>query len=150
NIKTVYTLLVLIRGLYKLRTCKYDLSPSAIAQRDYRVCLEYHIKNCEGPYEDLETPEHYQEKINEIRNILKRNFKEKLKDFQQQIHNLAADLRFEEAQEIKEKLESLQNYQAKSTVVNTKISNVDVFSIIADESMAYINFLQIINGAIIR
>src|SRR5690606_17502414 len=95
-------------------------------------------------------PEHYQEKINAVRNILKGNFKENLKDFQQQMHNLAADLRFEEAQEIKEKLESLQNYQAKSTVVNTKISNVDVFSIIADESMAYINFLQIINGAIIR
>src|SRR5690606_39414220 len=93
---------------------------------------------------------HYQEKINAVRNILKGNFKENLKDFRQQMQDLAADLRIEEAQEIKEKLESLENYQAKSTVVSTKISNVDVFSIISDEAMAYVNFLQIINEAIIR
>ncbi len=150
NIKTVYTLLDLIKGLYKLRTCKYDLSHSAITTKDYRVCLEYHIKNCEGPCEGLETPEHYQAKIEAVRNILKGNFKENLKDFREQMQELAANLQFEEAQEIKEKLESLENYQAKSTVVNTKISNVDVFSIISDQAMAYVNFLQIINGAIIR
>ncbi len=150
NVKTVYTLLDLIRELYPLRSCNYDLSLQNIERGKFKVCLEYHIGNCEGPCEGLESEIGYRDKIRAIKNILKGNFKENLKDFRQLMTTLAADMKFEEAQEIKEKIEVLENYQAKSTIVNPKISNVDVFSIVSDESMAYINFLQIVHGAIVR
>ncbi len=150
NVKTIYTLLELIRELYPLRTCSHDLSQQNIQNHKYKVCLEYHIKNCKGACEGYESESAYQDKITAIRNILKGNFKENLKDFKNHMMQLAAEMRFEEAQEIKLKIEALENYQAKSTIVNPKISNVDVFSIVSDETTAYVNFLQIIHGAIIR
>src|SRR5690554_7002090 len=141
--KTVSTLLDLIRGLYKLRTCTYDLSEDKIDAGKYKVCLEYHLGNCKGPCEGLQTAMGYNEDVKAIREILKGNFKDSLTQFKQQMKDFAEKMEFEEAQVIKDKIEILENYQAKSTVVNPKISNVDVFSIISDESYAYVNFLQL-------
>ena len=150
NFKTVHTLLELIKELYPLRTCNYDLSAGNIKSGKYKVCLEYHIGNCKGPCEGYESLERYQSNVNAVREILKGNFKESLKDFKNLMQELAAEMKFEEAQKIKEKIEVLENYQARSTVFNPKISNIDVFTIISDESMAYVNFIQVSHGAIIR
>ena len=150
SVKTVYTLLDLIRGLYQLRTCNYDLSQEKIEAGKYKVCLEYHLGNCKGACEGHETVEEYEENIKAIREILKGNFKDSLQRFKKQMHSLAKDMHFEEAQKVKEKIDVLENYQAKSTIVNPKINNVDVFSIVSDESYAYVNFLQISLGSIVR
>ncbi|APX99103.1 excinuclease ABC subunit C [Lacinutrix venerupis] len=150
SMKTVKTLLDLIKGLYKLRTCNYKLSQDNIASGKFKVCLEYHLGNCKGPCEALETEASYQENITAIREILKGNFKDSLDQFKEQMLIFAENMHFEEAQKIKEKIEVLENYQAKSTIINPKISNVDVFSIVSDESYGYINFLQISYGSIIR
>jgi excinuclease ABC subunit C len=150
NFKTVNTILDLIKELYPLRTCNYDLSESKINTGKYKVCLEYHIGNCKGPCEGFETLENYQKQVDAIREILKGNFKESLRDFKAEMKQLASEMKFEEAQKIKEKIEVLENYQSRSTILNPKISNVDVFSIVSDETMAYVNFLQISHGAIIR
>lgn len=150
SMKTVHTLLDLIKGLYPLRTCNYDLSEEKIRAGKYKVCLEYHLGNCLGPCEGLFSEKEYHENIEAIRNIVKGNFKDSLHKFKSQMKALAADLKFEEAQRVKEKIDILENYQSKSTVVNPKINNVDVFSIISDESYGYVNFLQLSHGAIIR
>lgn len=150
SMKTVHVLMELIRGLYPLRSCNFDLSQKNIKAGKFKVCLEYHLGNCLGPCEDLFSEEGYMENIEAIRNIIKGNFKDSLHNFKSQMKQLAADLKFEEAQRIKEKIDILENYQSRSTVVNPKINNVDVFSIISDESYAYVNFLQISHGAIIR
>lgn len=150
SMKTVKTLLGLIKGLYQLRTCNFDLSKVKIESGKYKVCLEYHLGNCKGACEGHETEEEYQANVIAIREILKGNFKDSLQQFREQMKTYAANMQFEDAQKIKEKLEVLENYQAKSTVVNPKISNVDVFSIVSDETYAYVNFLQLSYGSIIR
>ena len=150
SMKTVHTLLDLIKGLYPLRTCNYDLAADKIRAGKYKVCLEYHLGNCLGPCEDKYSETEYQENIEAIRNIIKGNFKASLVTFKQQMKGHSERLEFEDAQRIKEKIDILENYQAKSTVVNPKITNVDVFTIVSDESYSYINFLQISFGAIIR
>ncbi len=150
SMKTVRTLLDLIKSVYPLRTCKYDLSREKIEAGKYKVCLEYHLGNCKGPCEDLQTEEEYNRQIADIREIVKGNFKSSLQYFKGQMKTLAADMRFEEAQQIKEKIDILENYQVKSTIVNPKISNVDVFSIISDNAFAYVNFLQLSHGSIVR
>ncbi|SFW41825.1 Excinuclease ABC subunit C [Sinomicrobium oceani] len=150
NIRTIRTLLELIKGLYPLRTCNYDLSKPKVNAGKYKVCLEYHLGNCKGPCEGLQTEEEYNTQIRAIREILKGNFKDSLHTFRERMKAYAEDMQFEEAQKIKEKLEVLENYQAKSTIVNPKISNVDVFSIVSDDSYGYVNFLQLSYGAIIR
>jgi excinuclease ABC subunit C len=150
NVKTVYTLLELIRGLYPIRTCNYDLSEEKIQKQSYKVCLEYHIGNCLAPCESKVKEEEYNQNIAAIRDIIKGNFRRSLDQFKTQMKQYASAMEFERAQEIKEKLESLENYQAKSTVVNSKITNVDVFTIISDESYGYVNFFQVAFGSIIR
>jgi excinuclease ABC subunit C len=150
SFKTVNTILELIKELYPLRTCNYDLSKSNIDSGKFKVCLEYHIGNCMGPCEGYEPLENYQKQVDAVREILKGNFKESMKDFKRVMTNLAAEMHFEEAQKIKEKIEVLENYQSRSTIVNPKITNIDVFSIVSDESAAYVNFLQISHGSIIR
>ncbi|TGD58508.1 excinuclease ABC subunit UvrC [Flavobacterium humi] len=150
SFKTVHTILDLIKELYPLRTCNYDLSKANIDSGKFKVCLEYHIGNCKGPCEGLESLEDYQKQVQAIREILKGNFKESLKDFKKQMTVLATEMKFEQAQQIKEKIEVLENYQSRSTILNPKISNIDVFSIISDESAAFVNFLQISHGSIIR
>ncbi len=150
SVKTVHTLIDLIKGLYQLRTCNYDLAQEKIDAGKYKVCLEYHLGNCKGPCEGKETSEAYEENIKAVRQILKGNFKDSLTQFRSQMRDFANNMKFEEAQRIKEKIEILENYQARSTIVNPKISNVDVFSIVSDESYAYTNFLQLSYGSIIR
>ncbi len=150
NFKTVNTILDLIKELYPLRTCNYDLSEANIKSNKYKVCLEYHLGNCKGPCEGYETLENYQKQVDAIREILKGNFKNSMRDFKKLMQELATEMNFEAAQKIKEKIEILENYQSRSTILNPKISNVDVFSIVSDETMAYVNFLQISHGAIIR
>ncbi|WP_372756349.1 excinuclease ABC subunit UvrC [Mariniflexile sp.] len=150
SMKTVHTLLDLIKGLYSLRNCNYDLSEKNIESGKYKVCLEYHLGNCKGACEGYETEEEYHENIKDIKEILKGNFKDSLHQFKLQMKAYAEEMRFEEAQKIKEKIEVLENYQSKSTIVNPKISNVDVFSIMSDESYGYVNFLQLSYGSIIR
>jgi len=150
SVKTVYTLLDLIKGLYQLRSCNFDLSQEKIDAGKYKVCLEYHLGNCKGACEGHETVEEYDENIKAIREILKGNFKDSLNRFRNQMHNLSKKMFFEEAQKVKEKIEVLENYQAKSTIVSPNINNVDVFSIVSDESYAYVNFLQISLGSIVR
>lgn len=150
SFKTVNTILELIKELYPLRTCNYDLSKSNIDSGKFKVCLEYHIGNCKGPCEGFESLENYQKQVDAIREILKGNFKESMKDFKKLMTHLAQEMHFEEAQKIKDKIEILENYQSRSTIVNPKITNIDVFSIVSDESAAYVNFLQISHGSIIR
>lgn len=150
SIKTVRTLLELIKELYPLRNCSYDLSMQNIQNHKFKVCLEYHLKNCKGACEGLQSEADYSQNISEIVEILKGNFKDALKRFKEEMTSLASELRFEEAQQIKEKIDILENYQAKSTIVSSKINNVDVFSIVSDEEYGYVNFLQVAYGAIVR
>ena len=150
NFKIVNTILEMIKELYPLRTCNYDLSFGNIKSQKYKVCLEYHIGNCKGPCEGLESLENYQKQVEAIRQILKGNFKDSLKEFKIQMKAFAEDMEFEAAQKVKEKIDVLENYQSKSTILNPKLSNIDVFSIVSDEAMAYVNFLQISHGAIVR
>lgn len=150
SMKTVRTLLDLVKSLYPLRTCNYDLSKDKIEAGKYKVCLEYHLGNCLGPCEGLQSEASYHGQIEDIRQIIKGNFKDSLHSFKKQMKALAEQMEFEKAQRIKDKIDILENYQAKSTVVNPKINNVDVFSIISDETYAYINFLQLSHGSIVR
>lgn len=150
SVRTAKALLDLIKELYQLRSCNYDLSRKNVAELKYKVCLDFHIGNCKGPCEGLQTEESYTKDIAAIRNIIKGNFKESIKSFHQLMIRFADNMEFEEAQKIKEKIDLLANYQAKSTVVNPSITNVDVFSIISDESYSYVNFFKISNGAIIQ
>ncbi|MEN8799820.1 MAG: excinuclease ABC subunit UvrC [Flavobacteriaceae bacterium] len=150
RMRTVKTLLDLIRDVYPLRTCNYDLSAEKIESGKYKRCLEYHLGNCLGPCEDLQNVEEYDKQIDDIRQIIKGNFKSSIHYFKNQMKILAEDMRFEEAQRIKEKIEVLEMYQAKSTVVNPRINNVDVYTIVSDEAYAYVNFMQLSHGAIVR
>ena len=150
SVKTVRAILSLIKELYPLRSCAYNLSTENIENEKYKVCLEYHIKNCKGACEGLQTAISYDQDIKEIRNIIKGHFKSSLKQFEKLMFDFADKAEYEEAHKIKEKIELLSNYQARSTVVNPSITNVDVFSIVSDEQFAYVNFLKITNGAIIQ
>ncbi|WP_010521358.1 excinuclease ABC subunit UvrC [Aquimarina agarivorans] len=140
----------LIRELYPIRTCNYDLSKQNIDAGKYKLCLEYHLKNCKAPCEGYELESEYMQHITAIRSILKGNFKDALKSFTKKMTVHAEAMEFEQAQFYKNKIEALQNYQEKSTVVNPRITNVDVFSIESDESFAYVNFMQVHHGAIVR
>ena len=150
SLKTVRVLLDLIKELYSIRTCNYDLSKQKINEGKYKVCLEYHLKNCKGGCENLQPESKYQEEITAIRNIVKGNFKESLDKFNQMMLTFSKNMEFEEAQKIKEKVILLSKYQSKSTIINPSINNVDVFSIISDETHGYVNFFKISNGAIIQ
>ncbi|MBQ4913152.1 excinuclease ABC subunit UvrC [Maribacter sp. MMG018] len=150
SMKTVRTLLEIIKSVYPLRTCNYDLSKEKIENGKYKVCLEYHLGNCKGPCEGLQSTESYDRQISEIREIIKGDFKSSLHYFKNEMKALASEMRFEEAQRIKEKIEVLENYQVKSTIVNPKIDDVDVFSIVSDDTYAYVNFLKLSHGSIIR
>ena len=150
SVKTVRAILSLIKELYPLRSCAYNLSTENIENQKYKVCLEYHIKNCKGACEGLQSAASYDQDIKEIRNIIKGHFKSSLKRFEQLMFDFADKAEYEEAHKIKEKIELLSKYQARSTVVNPSITNVDVFSIVSDEIFAYVNFLKITNGAIIQ
>ena len=150
SVKTLRTLLDLIKSIYPLRTCTYDLSPEKIDSQKYKVCLEYHLGNCAAPCVGKMPTEEYESNIEVIRQIIKGDYKNALKFFQEKMMQHAAAMEFETAHRLKEKIEILENYQAKTTIVNPKINNVDVFTVFSDESYGYVNFLQIAHGAIIR
>ncbi len=143
-------ILELIKTLFPLRTCNYALTEDNIQAGKFKVCLEYHIKNCLGPCEGLEDEESYNEKIEQVKNILKGQFNNVVGHFKEQMKRHAENLEFEKAQQLKDKLTAFEDYQSKSTVVSHKIRDVDVFSIASDEKEAYVNYLKIVNGAIIH
>ena len=150
SVHTVNTLLELFRTEYKLRTCSYNLSEKNIKEGKYKVCLEYHLGNCEGPCEGLISQELYNQGIEEITDILKGNISGVIKHLETRMDKMAKALNFEAAHKIKEKYESLKRYQSKSTVVSPTITDVDVFTIEEDSKFAYINYLRVIQGAIIQ
>ena len=143
-------LLDTIKHIYKIRTCNLNLAPAKIAEGKYRVCLEYHIKNCEGPCEMLEMKESYDRKIEAIRGIIKGDFRIAKEYLVNQMMSFAENLEFENAQMVKERMDLLDNYQVKHTVVNPSINDVDVFGMTSDETAAYINYFKIQNGNIIQ
>ena len=148
HIPSMNALLELIKKLYPLRTCHHALTPENIRNGKFNVCLEYHIKNCKGPCIGMQSHENYLRDIDEIKQILKGDTQIVCDLLMDEMKALAMDMRFEEAQAIKEKYELIESYRSKSEVVNRIIHNVDVFSIEMDESSAYINYLHITNGCI--
>ena len=150
SVYTAKVMLQLIKDLYPIRTCKYPLTPESIREGRYKVCLEYHIKRCKGPCEGLQTLEEYQQNISEIKEILRGNISQVSKHLFDEMQSLAAELKFEEAQKLKEKYETIENYRSRSTVVPPMLHNIDVFSITENDSSAYINYLHIGNGAVVQ
>lgn len=148
SVQSVNALLNIFRSVYKIRTCRLHLTPENIAAGKFNVCLQYHIKKCKGPCEGLQSLDHYNRNISEITEILKGNISLIEKQIREEMLALAGGLRFEEAQELKEKLLLIRNFREKSQVVSTFGYNLDVFSMEEDEQSAYINYLHVVNGAI--
>lgn len=150
KVRPAKVLLEIIKNLYKIRTCNLNLAPEKIAEGKYKVCLEYHIKNCKGPCEGLESKESYDKKIDAVRGIIKGDFRLARNFLIDEMQAFAENLEFEKAQMVKEQIDLLENYQAKHTVVNPNIDDVDVFGMTSDETAAYVNFFKIRNGNIIQ
>jgi len=140
----------LIRKLFQLRTCTLNLSQENIDQKKFKPCLEYHIKNCAAPCIGLETEEAYNRKIEQIKNILKGNFAAVKTHLKEEMQRYAENMQFEQAQAMKEKLNLFEDYQGRSTVVSPNIRDVDVFGIADDEKEAFVNYLKVVNGAVIH
>ncbi|MDT8347049.1 MAG: excinuclease ABC subunit UvrC, partial [Flavobacteriaceae bacterium] len=150
SMRTIKTLLSVVRKIYPLRTCNYDLKQEKIAAGKFKRCLEFHLGNCLAPCESLQTKADYEEQIARVEDIIKGNFKPVFAQLEKEMQTHAKALAFEEAQRVKTKIETLKNYQSKSTVVNPRINDVDVFSIYADHTHAYVNYLQVTHGSITR
>ena len=150
SVKMMRTILDLIKQLYPLRNCNFSLTKENIDAKKFKVCLEYHIGNCLGGCVGKETEEDYNKKIDDIRLIVKGNIHGVIKNLYQKLDEYTADLAFEKCQLIKEKIESLENYQAKSAVVSPTINDVDVLGFTSDIKSAYVNFLKVVNGAIVQ
>ena len=150
NFKTVRLLMNLIHDLYPLRNCNYDLSEKAIANREYKVCLEYHIGNCLGPCVRAQSPSDYDVQIEDIRALLRGNFGEPIRRFKTKMENAAGMLEFEKAQKLKDKIDLLEQYQSKSTVASASISEIDICSLVSDEQTAFVNYLQVSYGSVVR
>ena len=148
HVPTMYGLLDLIKKLYKVRRCNLALTPESIRNGKFKVCLEYHIKNCKAPCIGQQSHDEYMKSIGEIKQILSGNTHELTRQMMEEMQRLASEMRFEEAQAIKEKYQLLENYQAKSEVVSSVLHNIDVFSIETDENDVFINYLHITNGCI--
>jgi len=148
NQKAMHAILEMFNQLYSFRTCNLNLSEKNIQDRKFKVCLEYHIGNCKGPCEGLQTENDYLKEVDQAKNILKGNMSLPKQYFEERMLEAASKLAFEEAQEFKEKLTYLVNFQSKSTVVNPNIKDVDVFSIVSDENAFYFNFMKVLNGFI--
>jgi excinuclease ABC subunit C len=152
-----YTSVVMVRELLDfarytipLRNCKLNLTQKNIEQKKFKVCLEYHLGNCKGPCEGLQTAEDYAEGLMQIKNLLRGNLTDVIRHFKQQMKEHAVKMEFEQAELVKKKIEFLESYEAKSVVVNTKFGSMDVFSIIKEKNIAFVNFLMVRNGAIIQ
>lgn len=150
SFKTINTIMGIIKQLYSLRNCNYNLSKKNIEEKKFKVCLEYHLGNCLGGCEGKENLEDYEKNILAIKQILKGNVNESKRNFKKEMLKYSNNQEYEKAQKIKEKIQLLENYQSKSTVVSSKLNNIDVFSIISDSESAFVNFLQVAHGKIIR
>ena len=150
NISMMYTIMDLIRSTIPTRNCNLNLSEANIKAHKFKVCLEYHIGNCKGPCEGLQSEEEYLNSIAQIREILKGNISKVLGLLKQSMQQASTEMRFEEAALLKQKLDRLENYQSKSTIVSNTITNIDIFSIAEDEKYAFVNFLKVVNGMIIQ
>lgn len=150
SVVMVRTLLELVRHLYPLRTCKLNLDAENVAKQKYKRCLEFHMGNCKAPCEGLQKEDEYLQYIEDVKSILKGNINSVIKYLKNRMGELASEYKFEEAEDIKNRINLLSGFQSKSTIVNPKIDNVDVFSFLNDEDSAYVNFLKVQNGAIIQ
>jgi excinuclease ABC subunit C len=150
NYKTVRTIMGIFSSLYSLRTCSFDLSSKNIENKKYKVCLEFHIGNCLGGCEGKQTEDNYQIYISNIRDFLKGKISSSINYFKNEMNIASENLNFEKAQRAKEKIDLLNNYQSKSTVVDSKLKSIDVFSIISDATHAYVNYLQVAYGRVVR
>jgi excinuclease ABC subunit C len=150
NGRLMHTLLDLIRQLYPLRNCSLNLTDKNIQAKKFRVCLEYHLGNCKGPCVGLQTHEDYQVSIQAARDIIKGNINSVAKQLKELMMDYAGRMEFEKAHIVKEKLLLIDKYQSKSTVVNSSINDVDVFSILPDDTFSYVNYMKVMNGAIIQ
>ena len=150
SVWTINAILDIIHQLYKIRTCSLPLTENKIAEGKFKLCLEYHIKNCKGPCEELQSKEDYNQDIDEIRQIIKGNANEISKMLFEKMKKLATEFRFEEANEVKLKYDLIENYKAKSIVANSVVNNTDVFGYEEDENSAYVNILRISKGSIIQ
>jgi len=150
SVSMMHTILDLVKEIYPLRTCNLDLSPANIAAGKYKVCLEYQIGNCKGPCQAFQPEEDYSQNIDDIKNILSGKTGLVIRNVKAALEASVANLDFEQAHRLKRQLESLEKYQSKSTIVNSSISDLDVFSIASDEKHAFVNFLKIMNGTVIQ
>lgn len=150
NVQLARTVIELIRSIYPIRTCSHLLSAENIERHKYKVCLQYHIKNCKGPCEGMQSEADYREEIDQIRQILSGNIQQLTDHLKEEMNALAEQLKFEEAQQLKEKYLLLEKYKAKSVIVSSTIHNVDVFSYAEDENDAYVNYLHVRNGSIVQ
>lgn len=150
SVGMMHTIMDTIRELFPLRNCNFNLSEENIRQGKFRVCLEYQIGNCQGPCEGLETPENYEKKLSDIKDILNGKISVVIQRIQTQMQEEVARLNFESAQILKSKLELLSKYQSRSTVVSSSITNLDVFNIATEGAYAFVNFLKVMNGSIIQ
>ncbi len=150
SVNDVRNILSMLISIFPLRNCNLNLSEKAISEGKYKVCLEYHIKNCMGPCQAFQTESDYKNSIEQIRNILKSNFPKVLNYLKSKMNNFAYNFEFEKAQEFKEKIELLTNYQSRSTIVNPLLSNLDVFGYSDTEDYAFVSFIKILNGSIIQ
>ena len=148
HVGSMHGILDLIKQLYHPRTCRMPITQEGIDQKKYQVCLDYHIKNCGGPCAARQTTEDYRKNIEQAREILKGNTRQLMRNLREEMQQLAEQLRFEEAEEVKRKYLLLDNFVSKSEVVHHTVNNVDVFSITNDDQTAYINFIHVANGAI--
>ena len=150
NVRMSRTLMDMIKDLYQLRTCNLNLNQKEIEKGKYKVCLEYHIENCKAPCIGAQNEEDYASTICDIKNILKGNISEVMRELNLRMKNAALEMKFELAAVYKAKIDLLEKYQSKSTIVSTSINNVDVYSILDDIDVAYVNFLKVANGAVIQ
>ncbi len=150
SVLVMHALLDLIRQLYKLRTCSYDLSEANIEKKKFRACLEFHIGRCKAPCEGKQSFEEYEEDMKQIRKIIKGEFSFALRDMKKQMEEFSDKLEFEKAEEIREQIELLEKYQGKSTIVHPSITDTDVFAAIHEENVSYVSYFKIYNGAIVQ
>lgn len=150
NVQLARTVIELIRSLYPVRTCSHQLTPENIERHKYKVCLQYHIKNCKGACEGMQSEADYLRDIEQIRQILNGNIQQLTEHLKEEMNTLAEQLKFEEAQQLKEKYLLLEKYKAKSVIVSSTIHNVDVFSYAENDNDAYVNYLHVRNGSIVQ
>jgi excinuclease ABC subunit C len=150
SVKMMRSLLDIIKQLYPLRTCKLNLTKKNIEKGKFKVCLEYHIGNCKAPCVGRQSEEEYNRQIDQVRAIIKGNISDIIKELRSLMFDFAGKMEFEQAQMIKEKIEILENHQSRSTIVNPKINNVDVISIVDEEELAWVNWLKVVNGSIVQ